>query len=96
MNLQEKSERFVLAVRQVLLSDWDPIGVGEWEDMQDEYDSYIDGLLDLFEKDDVSKQNIIDYLNEIETVYMELTPNAKRTDLAAENIWQHFQTFLNT
>jgi hypothetical protein len=39
MNLSE--EEFEAAVKTMLLQDWDPIGVGDIPEAQDEYDVYV-------------------------------------------------------
>lgn len=39
MNLSE--EIFTAAVKTILLRDWDPIGVGDIPEAQDEYDVYV-------------------------------------------------------
>ena len=33
------------AIRAILINDWDPIGVSDVDQAQDEYDSYIPGIL---------------------------------------------------
>jgi hypothetical protein len=39
--------RFDERIRQILLRDWDPIGVGHLRECQDEYDSYVGGVQSL-------------------------------------------------
>lgn len=41
---EERAEEIQGAIRQILLHDWDPIGVVEVEEAQDEYDSYVGGV----------------------------------------------------
>ena len=38
-----------LAVREVLLNDWDPCGVGNNEALKDEYDDYLPRIVGLIE-----------------------------------------------
>lgn len=35
------------SIRKILLEDWDPIGVGDFPTLEDEYDSYIAGIYNL-------------------------------------------------
>ena len=45
MNARDKRAREIQkAIRQVLLHDWDPIGVSDVAQAQDEYDSYVGGI----------------------------------------------------
>jgi hypothetical protein len=46
---EKRTRRFKFdeRVRQILLHDWDPIGVGYKRECQDEYDSYIGGVQSL-------------------------------------------------
>ena len=94
MNHEESSQLLISTIQQTLIQDWDPIGIGEIECMQDEYDSYIDGILEILEQDDAKTEEILGYLNHIEVDYMEMQPNAVRNQQVAEKIWQAFQEFL--
>jgi hypothetical protein len=60
------------SIRQVLLHDWDPIGVAEEPGAQDEYDSYIGGVYRLLASG-ASAQEIADHLWEIESDRMGLS-----------------------
>ncbi len=53
------------AIRRVLLHDWDPIGVAEFPQPQDEYDSYIRGVYRLLASG-ASASEIAEHLYEIE------------------------------
>jgi hypothetical protein len=44
MNKNKQADRIMDDIRQVLLKEWDPVGVGKDTDIQDEYDSYIGGI----------------------------------------------------
>ena len=52
-------------IREVLMSHWDPIGVHDVPEAQDEYDSYIGPLYTLIEKG-ASDKNIAEKLLSIE------------------------------
>ena len=58
-----------LQMRQILLEEWDSIGVRDEPMAQDEYDSYLGGLYDLLSRDAPDLQ-IAEHLNQLETVGM--------------------------
>jgi len=60
-----------LAMRQVLLQEWDPIGIEDEPAAQDEYDSYLSCLYNLLAAN-ASEQEIADHLKQIETGYVGL------------------------
>jgi hypothetical protein len=60
------------AIRSVLLHDWDPIGVADVAEAQDEYDSYVGPVYRLLVSDP-SDEALIDYLYKTETKTMGLT-----------------------
>ena len=72
-------------IRSVLLGEWDPIGVADVPQAQDEYDSYIEELAR-----DIRKQRstsaIADRLVEIETDGMGLTGDRARALRVADRL----------
>ncbi len=48
-------------VRKILLTEWDPIGIGHRKEVQDEYDSYIPRIC-LLLLDKESHERIVEYL----------------------------------
>jgi hypothetical protein len=60
------------AVRQILLSKWDPICVSVEPAAKDEYDSYIGGIYGLLDRG-VTAEQLSEHLFEIETKQMGLT-----------------------
>ncbi len=60
------------AVHDVLIHEWDPIGVGDEPMAQDEYDSYIPSVLRML-TDEHDEQAIADHLEHVETVTMGLS-----------------------
>jgi len=58
-----------LQIRQVLLEEWDPIGIRDEPLARDEYDSYLGHIHDLLARD-ASEHQIAKHLNQIETVSM--------------------------
>jgi len=61
MNRQAKMH----AVREILLRDWDPLGIGDNASLAGEYDTYVPGLLRLLDAD-TSVDRLTRYLEEIE------------------------------
>lgn len=61
-------------IRQVLLHEWDPIGVSGMEGPEDEYDAYVGEIYRLLASG-ASEHQIIEYLFEIETIRMGLDGN---------------------
>ena len=59
------------SIRQVLLHDWDPIGIRDGPGAGDEYDSYIGGVYRLLASG-VSEDELVEHLWRIETVNMGL------------------------
>jgi hypothetical protein len=65
------ADRHHLAVRNILMSEWDPVGVKGESRARDEYDSYIDGICrSLLDKR--SAEDIAAHLLDIETRRMGL------------------------
>lgn len=58
-------------IRRVFLEQWDPIGVRDEPNAQDEYDSYLGGMYDLLSRDALEAE-VAAYLHGIETDRMGL------------------------
>jgi hypothetical protein len=41
---QRRAKAIQESIREILLRDWDPIGVNDVPEAQDEYDSYVGGV----------------------------------------------------
>jgi hypothetical protein len=71
-------------IRQVLLHEWDPIGVSDIPAAHDEYDSYVGGIYRLLASG-ASEYQIIERLHNLETVSMGLNGNREGLkDVAAK------------
>ena len=69
-------------VRHVLLTTWDPIGVQDIPDAQDEYDGYVPTIFSmLITRKPVSE--IFEYLLWLETEHMGLSADRQRTQKIA-------------
>jgi hypothetical protein len=80
-----RAQRYHEAIRGVLLKEWDPIGVAEVPQAQDEYDSYIHEIHGMLIRHE-SKTKITDHLSWIETEHMGLYGNRARTEAAASRL----------
>ena len=78
-----KSDHDVIS--QVLLKEWDPIGVSEIDEAQDEYDAYVPGVHKLLIHRCTS-QELFDYLWQIETEHMGLCGNRGHTEEIAKRL----------
>ncbi|MGC8561307.1 MAG: hypothetical protein ACP5O1_11585 [Phycisphaerae bacterium] len=68
-----------------LLKEWDPIGVGQIPEAQDEYDSYVPGVYRLLVTRR-PKHEVFDYLWALETQRMGLTGDRQATERFAERL----------
>ena len=64
-------------IRQVLLHEWDPIGVSDILEAQDEYDSYVGGIYRLLASG-ASEYQLTERLHNLETESMGLPGNQER------------------
>src|SRR6476469_7792253 len=64
------------AIRLVLLRDWDPIGVRDAPQAQDEYDAYVGGVYRLLASD-ATVSELAAHLLQIERDSMRLSPREK-------------------
>ncbi|MER9301220.1 hypothetical protein NKI38_32995 [Mesorhizobium sp. M0621] len=73
-------------VRDVLLRDWDPIGISGIPEAKDEYDDYADVVLGMLIHENATAKDIAGYLFKIATEDMALSDRkmAKLCDRAAE------------
>ena len=60
-------------VREVLMRDWDPIGVADIEDAADEYDAYVGRVYVMLMDERANVEAIAAYLFGIETDHMGLS-----------------------
>jgi hypothetical protein len=74
-----ESRRIRVEIRHVLMDVWDPIGVKDEPNAQDEYDAYLGGVYDLLVSG-ASDENIQAHLWRIVTERMGLSP--KKSDMA--------------
>jgi hypothetical protein len=76
------------SIRDILLRDWDPIGINDVPEAQDEYDSYVGGIYRLLASN-CSTEQMVDHLAQIESQTMELgTPHCERLTQIANQLLQ--------
>jgi hypothetical protein len=74
------------SIRQILLRDWDPIGVNDVPEAQDEYDSYVGGVYRLLASH-CSTEQMVDHLAKIESQTMALgVANREHLTLVANQL----------
>jgi hypothetical protein len=84
-NRSERAKEIQEAIRQVLLHEWDPIGVSDIPEAQDEYDSYVGGIYRLLASG-ASEYQIVERLYNLETVDMGLPGNREGLKRVAEKL----------
>jgi hypothetical protein len=71
---KERSRRNRAKVRELFMREWDPIGVRDVPQATDEYDSYVAKAYVMLMDEGASENAIADYLGDIATRYMGLSP----------------------
>lgn len=69
-------------VRELFMREWDPIGVKDVPEAQDEYDAYADKAYVMVMHEDASVEQIADYLHHVETQHMGLGQSNEAKDRA--------------
>ncbi|MDE8763083.1 MULTISPECIES: hypothetical protein [Rhizobium] len=84
--MDRKANRAI--IRKILLTEWDPIGVSDIPEAQDEYDAYADTVFGMLANQTASVDAIAQYLFKIATERMGLSyPGlAERCDKAARAV----------
>jgi hypothetical protein len=70
--LRDRARQIQESIRAVLLHDWDPIGIQDVREAQDEYDSYVGGVYRLLVSG-ASEEEIVEHLWQIETITIGLS-----------------------
>lgn len=82
---QDRAKRYHLAIFEVLINHWDPIGVRGVPEAQDEYDAYVAGIYSrLIRK--APRHEMLDYLWAVETENMELRGDPQRAELVVDKL----------
>ena len=75
------------AVHNAVLHDWDPIGVGNIPEAQDEYNAYVPIICELLTLRN-SRSEIVNYLSLLATQQMGLTGNTQEIEAFADKLTQ--------
>jgi hypothetical protein len=75
------------AIREILLKEWDPIGVGLEPEAQDEYDAYVGQIHGLICRREPTRK-IFEFLWRVETELVGLCGNRSRTAVTAERLFR--------
>ncbi|MBI2825695.1 MAG: hypothetical protein HYX69_13505 [Planctomycetia bacterium] len=83
----DRGRRYHAAIRRIFLKHWDPVGVADVPEAQDEYDSYVGEIYAMLISHK-TKNEVFDALWWIETEHMGLCGNRQQTDHVAERLIQ--------
>jgi hypothetical protein len=82
---KKRAKRYHGAIKNILLNEWDPIGVSDVPEAQDEYDSYVPGIHKMLISRSTA-QEVFEYLWQIETQHMGLLGNRIHTEAVAGSL----------
>ena len=82
---RDRARQYHAAIRTVLLTEWDPIGVSQVPEAQDEYDSYVGGVYKLLITH-ANRNELFLHLWQIETEHMGLSGNRQQTEAIVDRL----------
>lgn len=82
-----KAQQRHLAIRDVLLKEWDPIGVAQFQEAQNEYDGYV-AEVDALVTGGSSQAEIFAHLWKMETGTMGLVGDRQKTESIAKRLFE--------
>lgn len=85
MGERKRAERYHDAAREVLLREWDPVGVRDMPEAQNEYDCYVGRLCVMIARQEPSDR-IAERLWRIETTGMGLKGDRQRAEKVADRL----------
>ena len=88
-----RADQFIEDIRQALIQIWDPKGIAKKSDQHDEYDFFLDMILDNFE-DAASEERLAELLFAIEQAEFGTQRSEQSANKAAQAIWQAFEKFI--
>lgn len=77
MNGIDRNE-MILRIQKLLLKSWDPIGISDLGEADDEYDGYVEDVTSLV-MNRASREDMFNYLWDAETEHMGLKGDAEHT-----------------
>ena len=81
----DRAKRYHEAIHDILLREWDPIGVADYQGAQDEYDDYIHELHGMLIRHE-PRHKLVNHLWWIETKHIGLFGNRSRTEAVADRL----------
>lgn len=93
MSEDPRADQFIEDIRQALIQVWDPKGIVKKPDLHDEYDDYLEIILDNFE-DAASEDRLAELLLAIEQEEFKKQRGDQASKKAAQKIWQAFERFI--
>jgi len=81
----DRAKRYHEAIHQISLQDWDPIGVADIAEAQDEYDGYIHEIHGMLIRHE-PRYRLVDHLWWVETKHMGLFGNRQHTEAIADRL----------
>ena len=83
----DRARRYHEVIHAILLREWDPIGIADEPNAQDEYDGYIHEVHGMLIRRE-PRHRLVDHLWWIETEHMGLFGNRSRTEAVADRLIQ--------
>jgi hypothetical protein len=80
-----EARRYQDRIRAILLKEWDPIGVADVPNAQDEYDSYVGEIYAMLTRHE-TRHTLLNHLWRVETEHMGLTGNRSHTEAIADRL----------
>lgn len=88
MSKNVRAKQFLMEeIQKNLLREWDPIGIQDIPEAQDEYDSYVSDIYKLIQSKRTESE-VFDYLWGIETEHMGLSGDKKHTQTIAHKLFK--------
>ena len=81
----DRARRYHEGIRRILLHDWDPIGVSDIAEAQDEYDGYVSKIYGMLVHHE-PRHNLVEHLWSIETDNMGLSGNRQHTEAIVDRL----------
>lgn len=88
MSKNVRAKQFLMEeIQKILLKEWDPIGIQDIPEAQDEYGSYVSDIYKLIQSKRTESE-VFDYLWGIETEHMGLSGDKKHTQTIAHKLFK--------
>ncbi len=81
----DRAKGYHEGIRRILLRVWDPIGVADIAEAQDEYDSYVGKIYEILIRHE-PRHKVVEHLWWIETANMGLAGNRQHTEAVADQL----------